>query len=91
MARYDLESVVGGRTACSGSCGNMAARGVSAAGSAQRRGVRNGDKGTASGRSSALGAGEGVRNDGAAIQRRGPRVAGDASRSAGVAGDEIAM
>ena len=37
MGRYDLESVVGGRMACSGSCGNMAARGVSAAGAVQQR------------------------------------------------------
>jgi len=38
MGRYERDSVVSGRTACSGSCGNMMARGVSAADAVQQRG-----------------------------------------------------
>lgn len=38
-----------------------------------------------------VGTREGVLGDGASIQRGGPRVIGDASRPAGVAGDQIAM
>ena len=37
IGRYDCTSVVGGRTACSGSCGNMAVRSVFAAGAVQQR------------------------------------------------------
>jgi hypothetical protein len=91
MARYDLESVVGGRIACSDSCGNMMARGVSAAGTVQQREDCNEVK--------ALPAGavalvvlvkEPVLAD-ASIQRAGIEVVGDASRSAGVAGNGIAI
>lgn len=40
IGKYDLDSVVGGRMACSGSCGNMMACGVSAALAVQQlRGV----------------------------------------------------
>jgi hypothetical protein len=99
IGRYDCTSVVGGRTACSGSCGNMAVRSVWTADAVQQRRRCDG--------AGALpaGAAAGVvlvlvkepvvarnTND-ASIQRRGSRVwvVGDARQFTGVAGDKIAM
>lgn len=77
--------------ACSGSCGNMMARGVSAAGAVQQRGDCDEVKALPAGAAALVVlVKEAVPAD-ASIQRAGIEVAGDASRSAGVAGDNVAI
>lgn len=91
MGRCERESVVGGRKACSGSCGNMLARRLSAIGAVQQQ--RGCDEVLAlpAGAAALVVLMKGSVVTMRWVQQRGPRVVGDARRSAGVAGDEIAM